>query len=206
MDEKNLNTTEQETVEQKPTSESQQTTEQKNTASPDEQQEKKNEPTVQELMVELAKLKRAQEKAASEAAEYKKKWQSSLSEKEQADMAKAEAQAKKDEEFESLKRQVRVNELTENFMDLGYSKDLARKAANAQADGDTATLLTIQKQFQDNQKKEWEADFLKNRPEINTGSGTTQTISKEAFDKMSLMEKTKLKRENPDEYNRLIAL
>lgn len=205
MDEKNLNTTEQETTEQKPISEPQQTTEQKNTASPD-LQEKKNEPTVQELMVELAKLKRAQEKAASEAADYKKKWQSSLSEKEQADMAKAEAQAKKDEEFESLKRQVRVNELTENFMDLGYSKDLARKAANAQADGDTATLLTIQKQFQDNQKKEWESEFLKSRPEINAGAGTTQTISKEAFDKMSLMERTKLKRENKAEYDRLIAL
>ena len=205
MEEKNLNTTEQETTEQKPISEPQQTMEQKNTASPD-LQEKKNEPTVQELMVELAKLKRAQEKAASEAADYKKKWQSSLSEKEQADMAKAEAQAKKDEEFESLKRQVRVNELTENFMDLGYSKDLARKAANAQADGDTATLLTIQKQFQETQKKEWESEFLKNRPEINAGAGTTQTISKEAFDKMSLMERTKLKRENKAEYDRLIAL
>lgn len=205
MDEKNLNTTEQETTEQKPISEPQQTTEQKNTASP-EQQEKKSEPTVQELMVELAKLKRAQEKAASEAADYKKKWQSSLSEKEQADMAKAEAQAKKDEEFESLKRQVRVNELTENFMDLGYSKDLARKAANAQADGDTATLLTIQKQFQESQKKEWEADFLKTRPEIASGMGNAPQLSKEDFDKMTLIEKTKLKRENEAEYKRLLAL
>lgn len=205
MEEKTLNTTENETTEQKANPESQATTEQKNTASPD-QQEKKNEPTVQELMVELAKLKRAQEKAASEAADYKKKWQSSLSEKEQADMAKAEAQAKKDEEFESLKRQVRVNELTENFMDLGYSKDLARKAANAQADGDTVTLLTIQKQFQEKQKSDWEAEFLKSRPEINSGTGATQTLSKEEFDKMTLMERTKLKRENKAEYDRLIAL
>lgn len=187
------------------TSEPQPKEEQKNTASP-ESEEKKNEPTVQELMVELAKLKRAQEKAASEAADYKKKWQSSLSEKEQADMEKAEAQAKKDEEFESLKRQVRVNELTENFMDLGYSKDLARKAANAQADGDTQTLLDIQKAFQEQQKKSWEQEFLKNRPEIATGNGTSTTISKEQFDKMTLVEKSKLKRENEAEYNRLLAL
>lgn len=179
--------------------------EQKTTASP-EPQEKKNEPTVQELMVELAKLKRAQEKAASEASEYKKKWKESLSEQEQISMEKAEAQAKKDEEFEFLKRQVHVNELTENFMDLGYSKELARKAANAQADGDTMTLLDIQKAFQEQQKKAWEADFLKSRPEINAGTGTAPTLSKEDFDKMTLMEKSKLKRENEAEYKRLLAL
>lgn len=188
-----------------PETEPQPKDEQKNTASP-ESEEKKNEPTVQELMVELAKLKRAQEKAASEASEYKKKWKESLSEQEQASMEKAEAQAKKDEEFESLKRQVRVNELTENFMDLGYSKDIARKAANAQADGDTQTLLEIQKVFQEQQKKAWEQEFLKNRPEIATGNGTSQAISKEQFDKMTLVEKSKLKRENEAEYNRLLAL
>ena len=179
--------------------------EQKTTASP-ETQEKKNEPTVQELMVELAKLKRAQEKAASEASEYKKKWKESLTEKEVADMEKAEAQAKKDEEFESLKRQVHVNELTENFMDLGYSKEMARKAANAQADGDTSTLLDIQKAFQKQQKVAWEADFLKSRPEIAAGTGNAPQYTKEDFDNMTLIEKSKLKRENEVEYNRLLAL
>ena len=181
--------------------------EQDATASPEKhEEEKKNEPNVQELMVELARVKRQLDKTSSEASEYKKKWKESLSEQEQASMEKAEAQAKKDEEFESLKRQVRVNELTENFMDLGYSKDLARKAANAQADGDTQTLLDIQKAFQEQQKKSWEQEFLKNRPEIATGNGTTTTISKEQFDKMTLVEKSKLKRENEAEYNRLLAL
>lgn len=179
--------------------------EQDATASP-ETKEKKNEPNVQELMVELARVKRQLDKTSSEASEYKKKWKESLSEQEQASMEKAEAQAKKDEEFESLKRQVRVNELTENFMDLGYSKDIARKAANAQADGDTQTLLDIQKAFQEQQKKSWEQEFLKNRPEIATGNGTSTTISKEQFDKMTLVEKSKLKRENEAEYNRLLAL
>ena len=179
--------------------------EQDATASP-ETKEKKNEPNVQELMVELARVKRQLDKTSSEASEYKKKWKESLSEQEQASMEKAEAQAKKDEEFESLKRQVRVNELTENFMDLGYSKDIARKAANAQADGDTQTLLEIQKEFQEQQKKAWEQEFLKSRPEIATGNGTSQAISKEQFDKMTLVEKSKLKRENEAEYNRLLAL
>ena len=185
--------------------EPQQQGEQTTTASPDTQ-EKKNEPSVQELMVELAKLKRAQEKAASEASEYKKKWKDSLSEQEKASMEKAEAQAKRDEEFEFMKKALRINELTENFMDLGYSKDMAKKAATAQAENDTEALLTIQKQFQEGQKKAWEAEFLKNRPEINAGTGNAPTITKEQFDNMSLIEKSKLKRENEAEYNRLLAL
>ena len=161
---------------------------------------------LQSALVEIAKLKRAVDKSSSEAADYKKKWKESLSEAEQASMAKAEEQAKHEEEFESLKKQVKVNELTENFMDLGYSKELARKAANAQYDSDTQTLLDIQKQFQETQKKAWETEFLASRPELNAGVGSTQTISKEQFDNMTLIEKSQLRRDNKAEYDRLLAL
>lgn len=161
---------------------------------------------LQASLVEQAKQKRVIDKLTKELGDVTKKYRATLTEQELASQEKAEAEARKEEEYENMKKTLRVNELTENFMDLGYEKALAKDAAIAQVDGDTERLLSIQKQFQEKQRKQWEADFLKNRPEINTGSGTTQTISKEAFDKMSLMEKTKLRRENPDEYNRLIAL
>lgn len=161
---------------------------------------------LQSAMVEIAKLKRQADKNAAEAADYKKKYRESLSEQEQASLAKAEEQAKKEEEFETMKKTIRINDLTENFMDLGYEKALAKEAATAQVDGDTEKLLTIQKQFQEKQRKAWEQEFLKNRPEIATGNGTSTTISKEQFDKMTLMEKSKLRRENEAEYNRLLAL
>lgn len=161
---------------------------------------------LQSAMVEIAKLKRQADKNAAEAADYKKKYRESLSEQEQASLAKAEEQAKKEEEFETMKKTIRINDLTENFMDLGYEKALAKEAATAQVDGDTEKLLTIQKQFQEKQRKSWEQEFLKNRPEIATGNGTSTTISKEQFDKMTLVEKSKLKRENEAEYNRLLAL
>lgn len=165
------------------------------------------EPSLQELMVELAKVKRAQEKAASEAAEYKKKWKDSLSEQEKASMEKAEAQAKRDEEFESMKKTIAIHDLTENFMDLGYDKALAKKAAQAQVDGDTAALLEIQKQFQEQQQKKWETDFLASRPDINVGGGdNAHTYTKEQFEQMNMIERTKLKRENEAEYQRLLAL
>lgn len=161
---------------------------------------------VQEMLVEMAKQKRAIDKLTKENKELTQKYRATLSEKEQASLEKAEAEAQRNEEFESLKRQVRVNELTENFMDLGYSKDLAKKAATAQADGDTDTLLDIQKQFNDAQKKSWEAEFYKNRPELRAGNGEGAAVTKEQFEAMSLAERTKLKRENKAEYDRLIAL
>lgn len=164
------------------------------------------EPTVQELMVELAKVRRQLDKTSSEAAGYKKKWKETLSEQEQASMEKAEAQAAKDARLEELERKDRVHDLTENFMDLGYEKSLAKKAAEAQVDGDSETLLEIQKQFNDSQKKIWEAEFYKNMPQINSGTGNGEAITKEKFDSMSLVEKSKLRRENKAEYDRLIAL
>lgn len=161
---------------------------------------------LQSALVEIARLKRQVDKSSSEAAEFKKKYRESLSETEKASQEKAEAEARKQEEYESMKKTLRVNELTENFMDLGYEKALAKEAATAQVDGDTERLLTIQKQFQDKQRKQWEADFLKTRPEIASGMGNAPQLSKEDFDKMTLIEKTKLKRENEAEYKRLLAL
>ena len=161
---------------------------------------------LQSALVEIAKLKREKDKNASEAAEFKKKYRESLSETEKASQEKAEAQAKRDAEFEDMKKTIQIHDLTENFMDLGYPKDLAKKAATAQADGDTTTLLDIQKQFNDFQKKQWEADFYASRPDVNIGGTSGKTYTKEQFDKMNPIELTQLKRENEAEYNRLLAM
>lgn len=172
----------------------------------EETKEEEKKPTIDELMVEVAKLRRQADKNASEAKEWKDKYRSTLSEKEVMDAEKAEAMAQRDAEFESMKKTLQINELTENFMDLGYPKELAKKAATSQVEGDTSALLAYQKQFQEQQRKKWEKDFLATRPEINVGSGSGTSYTKEQFDNMSLIERTKLKRENEAEYKRLLAL
>ena len=159
-----------------------------------------------QIMVEKAKSDRQSDKNAKEAKEWKEKYRSTQSEKDVLDAEKAEAQAKRDEEFETMRKTIQIHDLTENFMDLGYSKDLAKKAATAQAENDIETLLTIQKQFNDSQKKAWESEFIKNRPEVNIGNFATKTYTKEEFDNRSPVELTKLKRENEAEYNRLMIL
>ena len=56
-------------------------------------------------MTENAKLKKAQEKAASEAADYKKKYNATLSEKEKASIEKAEKEAEREERYQQLLRE-----------------------------------------------------------------------------------------------------
>ena len=156
-------------------------------------------------MVELAKLKRAQEKAASEAAEYKKKYNAKLSEKEKADEEKAKREAEKDEQFQQLLRENKINKLEKSYLSLGYTTDEASKMAVAEVDEDLEAKLKIQLAVKKRWEKEQQAEFYKSRPELNAGSGEKQ-LTKEQFDNMGLAEKSKLYNENKAEYDRLMGM
>ena len=173
----------------------------------EEKTDEPKEPTVQELMVELAKLKRAQEKAASEAAEYKKKYNAKLSEKEKADEEKARREAEKDEQFQQLMRENKINKLEKYYLgELKYTPDEAAKMAVAEVDEDFDAKLKIQLAVQKRQKREYEAEFYKNRDRFNAGTGGDKAITKEQFDNMGLSEKSKLYNENKAEYDRLMGM
>lgn len=131
-------------------------------------------PTTQELLVRIAKLERERDKNATEAASWKKKYRATQSEKEVIDAEAAEAAAQKQAEFDEMKRTIKIHDLTENYMDLGYSKDLAKKAATAEVDNDLETKFKIQKMVDDAKRKDWEKEFLKNRPDLQAGNGEEQ--------------------------------
>ena len=141
----------------------------------DQDKEKHTEKSMEELMLECAKLKRAQEKAASEAAEYKRKWKDTLSEQEKASMEKAEEQAKRDEEFEQLKRENSINKLEKHFLQMGYTSDNATKAATAHYENDDETLFKIQAQEKERAIAEEKAKWLAERPDINNGGDNGET-------------------------------
>jgi len=124
---------------------------------------------LQQLMVENAKLKKAFDKTASEAAEYKKKYNATLSEKEQADQQKAEKEAEREAKFEELLRENTINRNEKNYLALGYSPDLAAKAAVAQADNDFDELYKLQQEFVSAKLKAQEAEWIRNRPEVFAG-------------------------------------
>lgn len=167
MDE-NTNVTSTETVEAKvETSAKAEAKDEKPTTSPEEQ--------MQALMLENAKLKRAMDKASSEAADYKKKYNATLSEKEQADMAKAEEQAKRDERLAELERENSIHKFTESFLDLGYDKESAIAAATAQVDNDVETLFKLQKKVIDEKVLAKEQELIKDIPRAKTGVYSSMT-------------------------------
>jgi len=158
-------------------------------------------PDVQDLLNEMAKLKRANSKLASESAEWRKKYQSTLSEQERVSEEKAEREAEREEQYQKLLRENNINKIEKSYLGQGWSASEASRMAVAEADGDFETKMKILAEVETRKSKEVMADFLKTRPDIQYG--TDRTVTKEAFDKMDLIELTKLKRENPSEYERL---
>ena len=130
---------------------------------------------LQQLLVENAKLKRASEKANSEAADYKKKYNATLSEQERASQEKAEEQARRDERLAELERENSIHKFTESFLDLGYDKETAVKAATAQVDGDVDTLFTLQKKVIDEKVLAKEQELIKDIPRAKTGVYASMT-------------------------------
>jgi hypothetical protein len=130
---------------------------------------------IQKLLVENAKLKRSFDKAASEASDYKKKYNATLSEKEQADLAKAEEQAARDLRLAELERENSIHKFTEQFLDLGYDKASAIQAATAQVDNDVDTLFKLQKKIIDDKVMAKEQELYKSIPRAKTGVYASMT-------------------------------
>lgn len=158
---------------------------------------------MQELLNENAKLKRTNTKNAGEASAWKKKYQDTLSAAELASQEKAEAEAQRAEEFEALKKDKAIREISDLYMDRGYPREMARQIAEAEYEGDRDTRFKLMDQFEAAQKKSWEQEWIKTRPQINTGSGDGVTVTQEQFNAMSLRDRTNLLRTNPALYNRL---
>jgi hypothetical protein len=144
---------------------------------PEEQKEKKLSETeqLQQLMTDYVKLKKAFDATASEAADYKRKYKATLDEKQVASMEKAEAEANKDARLAELEKIVQIQELTEQFMDQGYSKEAAKKAATARAEGDQATEFNIQKAEFARLIAAREEEWLKSRPQVQQSAEEAET-------------------------------
>ena len=133
------------------------------------------EDTIQQQMVEIAKLKRALDKASSDVADYKKKYNATLSEQERASQEKAEEQARRDERLAELERENSIHKFTESYLDLGYDKESAIAAATAQVDNDVETLFKLQKKILDEKVLAKEQELIKDMPRATTGKYASLT-------------------------------
>ena len=128
------------------------------------------------LKVQLAKMKKAMDKATSDTAKYKKQLREKQSAEEIALQEKAEKEAEREEAYQKLLKENTVTKYEKNFLALGYSEELASKAANAQYDGDTEELFKIQQDFQTALLKQKEAEWAKLRPDPHAGNGERDDV------------------------------
>lgn len=167
--------------------------------------ETKDSPDVQELMTEIAKLRRTKDKLTAESAEWRKKYQSTLTEQEKASEEKAEREAEREEKYQQLLKENTIAKTEKMYLGLGWTADEAAKMAVAEYDNDTTTKVKIQAAVQERLAKQTMADFLKSRPDIQYGTGNSG-MTKEKFDRMmddyDIEALTKFKREHPEEYAR----
>lgn len=143
------------------------------------------------------------DKTASEAASYKK----ALREKQTEEEAKAQREAEEKEELlaklKELERKEEVNNLTAEYLGLGFDKDLADKTAIAHADGDFKKVFQSIKTYQESVVKKLKADMLKSTPEPTPGGNGDEKITREAFRKMDAAERLKFAQEHPEEYKEI---
>lgn len=158
-----------------------------------------------EVIAENKRLKKAVDKASSEAASYKKQFMSTKSDADKAAIEKAEADAKMKTELEELRRESSINKFKANFMATGYSDELAQKAAEAMYDNDTDTLFQLQKQYQAGYEKEVKAKLMKDFPAPSIGNDDDVSVTKDQLDKMTYLDALNFKKEYPDTYRRLMG-
>ena len=146
--------------------------------------------------------KEALDKATSEASSYKKQLRERMSEEEAAKAKAAEDMASVMAELESLRADKAVSEYTAQFMSIGYDETLAKSTAQAIQKGDMAAMFKNHAKFVADHEKALKAELLKGTPAPPAGDGT-KGVNKEAFSKMTLLEKQKFAQENPEQYKEL---
>lgn len=167
---------------------------------------------VDSLMAKIASLEAANrkqkntiDKLCSEAAEKKRQERAKMTAQEQEEEARKEAEQALKEEMDGLRTFKSKTLAKERYLMQGMDVELATKAAEAEIDGNMDELSAIQKQYSDAKLKAEKAKWLASRPDVNAGTGASG-ITKEQFNKMGMVELSKLKRENPEEFNRLASM
>ena len=139
------------------------------------------------------------DKAASEAASYKKQLREKLSADEQANAEREEAFKSMQAELETLRTEKAIEANTKKWMGLGYDEKLATETAKAMVSGDTEKVFANHAKFIADKEKNLRAQLLKDTPAPPPGTGSG-AMTKEDFRKLTLAEKATFAKEQPEQY------
>ncbi len=139
------------------------------------------------------------DKAASEAASYKKQLREKLSADEQAQAERDEQFKTMQTELETLRTEKAIDLATKKWMSLGYDEALATETAKAMVSGNTEKVFANHAKFIAEKEKNLRAQLLKDTPTPLAGEGN-KGMTKAEFSKLSLAEKDAFAKEQPEQY------
>ena len=168
-------------------------TENKNTQEPgtNTEDKKTTSPTIEELAASvkalqaaLEKQKKATDNASSDAANWKKKFQATLSEAEKAEADRAEAERTLREENEPWKRDKVISSYSNRALSLGYDADLAAQTAEAMANGDMSAVFDSIDQLIQKVRTKTVTENYGKQANLSTGTPpSTNTVASDEDDK-----------------------
>ncbi len=153
---------------------------------------------------ELERLKNANSKANSEAAEWKRKHNALLTEEEKKKAEQSEELDLLRQQLAEMKEEKTVSEYVAQYTAMGYDETLAKETAKAMVSGDTAKVFANQKKFLETHDKEFKASLLKGNPKPPAGQGD-KTMTLDKLRKLSPAERLQFSTEHPDEYKQLYS-
>ena len=137
------------------------------------------------------------DKAASDAASWKKKHNALLSEEEQKKQEADEKWADMEKELAGLRKEKTVSQYTAQLLKQGYDEALAASTAAAMESGDMGTVFANNQKFLEVYKKQVIADQLKRTPRGADG-GTGVAMTKADFLKLDTKSQMEFIKNNPD--------
>lgn len=123
---------------------------------------------------EISRLKSALSKSNSEAADYRKKWQATLSEQERAEAERQQRDQEREARIAELEKKEAIGNFKANFLSTGYSAELAESSARAMVEGNNAQVFADMNAFIAEKTKQLQAEALNNQPSITNGSPVVQ--------------------------------
>lgn len=131
------------------------------------------------------RLKKALDKATSEAAEYKRQLRAKQTEAEIAESERASAEAAMKAELEELRKEKAISNYKAKYMSIGYAEELAETSAEALMRGETETVFSDLKTFINNKIKEIESSTLTKQPSLTNGKPITgKTVEEQEMAKL----------------------
>lgn len=138
------------------------------------------------------------DKAAHDAAEWKKKYNAQLSDDELKRQQLQEENESMKEKLAVYEREKRVADFTARFATQGYEAKLAADTAEAMADGDMDKVFANQQKFIDQLKANKKAEDMKNTGKPGSvGNGSPKAMTKADFLKLSYEDQMAYKEDHP---------